>query len=59
MLCGKLNAGGNVEDQEDYGFTASFFKIAPTVIYDITKYKLMNMQLRKLIFQIYIKNNDK
>ena len=24
-----LNAGGNVEYQKDYGFTASFFKIPP------------------------------
>ena len=32
-----LNAGDNVEDQEDYGFTGSFLKIAPTVIDDSTK----------------------
>ena len=27
-----LNAGGNVKDEEDYEFTASFFKVLPTVI---------------------------
>ena len=32
-----LNAGDNVEDKEDYGFTWSFSKIAPTVLDDSTK----------------------
>ena len=32
-----FNSGGNVEDQEDCGFYASFFKISPFVIDDITK----------------------
>ena len=32
-----MNAGDNVDDQEDYGFRGSFFKIAPTVIDDYTK----------------------
>ena len=32
-----LNTGDNVKDQEDYGFTGSFFKIACTVIYEYTK----------------------
>ena len=39
-----LNSGANVEDQEDYGFIASFFKISPIVIDDITKNKLMKMK---------------
>ena len=34
-----LNDGGNVEYQEDYGFTASFSNSPPTVIYDVTKNK--------------------
>ena len=29
-----LNTGNNVDDQEDFGFTGSYFKIAPTVIDD-------------------------
>ena len=32
-----LNAGDNVNDQEYYGFTGSFFKITSTIIYDYTK----------------------
>ena len=31
MLGDILNAGDNVDDQEDYEFTGLFFKIAPTV----------------------------
>ena len=36
-----FNAGGNVVDQEAYGFTGSFFKVYPFVIDEITKNKLM------------------
>ena len=32
-----LNAGDNVDDQENFGFTESYFKIAPTNIDDYTK----------------------
>ena len=32
-----LNAGDNVDDQEDFEFTGSQFKIPPTVIDDYTK----------------------
>ena len=32
-----LNAGDNVNDQENYWFIGSFFDIAPTVIDDYTK----------------------
>ena len=39
-----LNAGGNVEYHEDYGFTGSFFKVSPIVINDSTKKKLMKMK---------------
>ena len=48
MLGDILNAGDNVDDQDGYGFTGSFFKIPPTIIYDYTKSKLMNMQLENL-----------
>ena len=54
-----LNTGDNVEDQEDYGFTGSFFKIVPTVIYEYTKNKLINMQLENLRSHINMKNIDK
>ena len=55
-----LNAGRNAEYQEYCGFTALFFKITTTVTYEITKNKLMEMQLGNLISQrgidnIYIK----
>ena len=40
-----FNAVDNVDDQDDYGFRASFFKIAPNVIDDYTKKKCLNMQL--------------
>ena len=32
-----LNAVDNVNDQEDYGFRGSYFKIAPTFICNYTK----------------------
>ena len=32
-----LNAGDHVDDQEDFGFKGSYFKIPPTVIDDYTK----------------------
>ena len=54
-----LNAGDNVDDQEDYGFTGSYFKIAPTNIDDYKKNKFLNMQQSNLIPQINIENNDK
>ena len=40
-----LNAGDNFDDKKDYGFRGSFIKIAPTVIDDYTKKKILNMQL--------------
>ena len=54
-----LNAGDNVDDQEDYGFRGSFFKISPTVIDDYTKKIFLDMQLEKLRPQKNIENNDK
>ena len=53
-----LNAGDNVDNKEDYGFTGSFKKSAPTFIYDYTK-KLLNMQLENLRPQINIDNIGK
>ena len=54
-----FNAGGNVGDEEGYGFTDSFFKIPPTVIDDITKNKFMEVQLGNLRSQRDIENIDK
>ena len=54
-----LNAGDNVDNQEDFGFTGSYFKIAPTVIDDNTKKKFLNIQLENLRPMRNIENNDK
>ena len=59
MLGDILNAGDNVDDQNYYEFTGSFFNPSPTVIYEYTKSKQMNMQLENLRPQINIDNNDK
>ena len=59
MLGDILNTGNNVDDQEDYGFTESCFKIAPTVIDDYTKNKFLNMQLEYLSPQRNKDNIDK
>ena len=54
-----LNAGDNVDDQENSGFTGSYFKIAPTYIDDYTKNKFLNMQQENFIPQRNIQNNEK
>ena len=54
-----LNAGDNVDDQENFGFTESFFKIAPTNMDDYTKNKLLNMQQENFRPQRNIDINDK
>ena len=59
LLCDILNYGDNVDDQEDYGFIGSFFKISHTVIDDYTKKKYLNMQLENFIPQRNIENNKK
>ena len=59
MIGETLNAGDNVDFQEDFGFTWSVFKIAPTVIYEYTKNKFLNTQRENLILQINIENNCK
>ena len=46
-----LNAGGNVVDQEYYGFTGSFFNISPIVIDDINNF-LIKMRRTQML------NND-
>ena len=46
-----LNDGGNDECQEEYEFTVSFFKFAPTIINDITKKKLIYIKLVNMISQ--------
>ena len=59
MTCKILNAGYNVDDQKDFGFIGSYFKIAPTVIDDYTKNKFMIMQQENLIPHRSIENNYK
>ena len=54
-----LNDGDNVDDQEYYGFTGSFFKIALTVIDDYTKNKFLYMQQDHLRPQRNIEKNYK
>ena len=54
-----MNAGDNVYDQEDFGFTGSYYNISPTVIDDYTKQKFLNTQLEHLKFMRNIYNNDK
>ena len=59
MLGDILNAGDNVDYQEDYGFRESFLKISLTVIDNYTRKKLLNTQLENLIPKRNIQNNDK
>ena len=59
MIGDILNTGDNVDDQEDYGFTGSYFNISPTVIDDYTKNKFLNMQLKHLRRMRNLDNNDK
>ena len=54
-----LNAGDNVDDQENFGFIESYFKIAPTNIDDYTKNKSLNMQQENLRPQRNMEINDK
>ena len=54
-----LNAGDNVDDKENFGFTESYFRISPTNMDDYTKNKLLNMQQENLRPQRNIYVNDK
>ena len=59
MIGEVLNAGDNVDDQEYFGFTGSYFNISPTDIDDYTKNKFLNMQREILRPHKNIKKNDK
>ena len=54
-----LNAGDNVDDEEIFGFSESFFKISPTNIDEYTKSKLLNMRQENIRPQTNIEINDK
>ena len=54
-----LNAGDNVDDEEIFGFSESFFKISPTNIDEHTKDKLLNLQQENMIPQRNIEINEK
>ena len=54
-----LNASENVDNQESFGFTGSYFRIAPTNIDNCTKYKFLNTQQENLRPHINIENNEK
>ena len=54
-----LNVSDNVNDQGNFVFTESYFKIAPTDIDDYTKNICLNMKREKLRPQRNIENNDK
>ena len=56
---GILNAGENVDDDEIFGFSESFFKIAPTNIDEYTKNKLLNIKQENTIPQKNIEINNK
>ena len=58
LLGGIFNAGDDVDDQEDYKFIGSYFKISPTIIDDYTKKKCLNMQQENLRPQRNTENND-
>ena len=54
-----MNAGDNIDDRENFGFTGSYFKIVPTNIYDYIKNKFLNIQQENLRPQRNIEKNDK
>ena len=53
------NAGDNVDDEEHFGFSESFFRIAPTNIDEYTKNILLNTQQENVRPQRNIEINDK
>ena len=59
LLSDTLNAGDNVDAQEDNGFTGSFRNIFPTVKDDYTKKNFLSMQLEYLRPQRVMENNGK
>ena len=54
-----LNSGDNVDDEESFWFSESFFKIAHTSIDEYTKILLLNLQQENMIPQRNIELNDK
>ena len=54
-----MNAGDNVDDKENVGFSESYFKIAPTNIDEYKKIKLLNLQQENMRPQKNIDINDK
>ena len=59
-MCGDiLNAGENVDDEEIFGFSESYFEIAPTNIDETTKRKLLKLQQVNMRPQRNIEINDK
>ena len=54
-----LNAVDNVNDQEDFGSTGSYFNIFSTVIDGYTENKFLNMQREILRPMINVEKNDK
>ena len=49
-----LNAGENADDEEIFGFSESYFKIAPRHLDECTKRKLLNLQQENMRLQRYI-----
>ena len=54
-----LNAGDNADGKEIFGFSESYFKIAPRHLDECTKSKLLNLQQDNMRSQRNIEINDK
>ena len=54
-----LNNKDTVDDKEMFGFSESYFKIAPTNIDEFTKRKVLNLQQDNMIPQRNIEINEK
>ena len=54
-----LNAWDNANDGEIFGFSESYFKIAPRYLDECTKSKLLNLQQENMTLQRNIEINDK
>ena len=54
-----LNAGDNIDYQEDYGFRGSYFNPPPCSYRRLYKNKYLNMLTKNLIPQRNTENNDK
>ena len=49
-----LNTGDNADDKDIFGFSESYFKIAPIHLDECTKNKLLNLQQENMRLQRYI-----